>query len=252
MLSWLIGDATAPEDVAMCHILSLILLGNEAAPLKKAIIDSKLGADLIYSGRVLSVPTVLFTSDSKGSEADRAEAFAELVTNTLTELAENELDSGMVEAAFQQSTYHYQEVAPMFPLHMLFRVIEAWIYNNDSDAFLKMGESLATIHQRWEENPPIFNEMIRERLVDNPHRLTCVLSPDPNMQAKLDAELEQRTKDIRAQLTDEQAKQIAADAAELERMNGEPNPPEALANCRNFKSVIFLINRNISLRVLRK
>ena len=84
----------------------------------------------------------------------------------------------------------------MFPLRMLFRVIEAWIYNNDSDAFLKMGESLATIHQRWEENPSIFNEMIRERLVDNPHRLSSVLSPDPNMQAKLDAELEQRTKDI--------------------------------------------------------
>ena len=229
MLSWLIGDATDPEDVAMCHILSLILLGNEAAPLKKAIIDSKLGADLIYSGASSIGPNSTFYVGLKGGEVDRAEAFTELVTNTLTELSENVLGSAMVEAAFQQSTYHYQEVAPMFPLRMLFRVIEAWIYNNDSDAFLKMGESLATIRQRWEENPSIFNEMIRERLVDNPHRLTCVLSPDPNMQAKLDAELEQRTKDIRAQLTDEQAKQIAADAAELERMNGEPNPPEALA-----------------------
>ena len=43
MLSWLIGDATDPEDVILCRLLSLILLGNEAAPLRKAIIDSKLG-----------------------------------------------------------------------------------------------------------------------------------------------------------------------------------------------------------------
>ena len=229
LLSWLIGDATDPEDVAMCHILSLILLGNEAAPLKKAIIDSKLGADLIFSGASSIGPNSTFYVGLKGSETDRVEAFTKLVNDTLTELAENELDSAMVEAAFQQSTYHYQEVAPMFPLRMLFRVIEAWIYDNDSDTFLKMGESLAAIRKRWEENPAIFNEMIRERLVDNPHRLTSMLSPDPNMQAKMDAELEQRTKDIREQLSDEQAKQIAVDAAELERMNGQPNPPEALA-----------------------
>ena len=229
LLSWLIGDATDPEDVAMCHILSLILLGNEAAPLKKAIIDSKLGADLIFSGASSIGPNSTFYVGLKGSETDRVEAFTKLVTDTLTELADNELDSAWVEAAFQQSTYHYQEVVPRFPLRMLFRVIEAWIYDNDSDTFLKIGENLATIRKRWEQNPTLFNEMIRERLVENPHRLTSVLSPDPNKQAELDAELEQRTKAIRAQLSDEQVRQIAADAAELERMNGQPNPPEALA-----------------------
>ncbi len=229
LLSWFIGDATEPEDAAMCNILSLILLGNEAAPLKKAIIDSKLGADLIYSGASSIGPNSTFYVGLKGSEAERVDAFTKLVNDTLTELAENELDSALVEAAFQQSTYHYQEVAPMFPLRMLFRVIGTWIYNNDSGTFLKMGENLAAIRKRWEENPAIFNEMIRERLVDNPHRLTNVLSPDPNMQARMDAELAQRTKAIRAQLSDEQMRQIAADAAELERMNGQPNPPEALA-----------------------
>ncbi|MCE2401547.1 insulinase family protein [Candidatus Poribacteria bacterium] len=229
MLSWLIGDATDPEDVAMCYILTLILLGNEAAPLKKAIIDSKLGTDLIFSGVSSIGPNGTFCVGIKGSEADRVEAFTNLVTDTLTELAENEFESELVEAAFQQSTYHYQEVAPMFPLRMLYRVIGAWIYDKDTDTFLKMRESLTTVRRRWQENPSIFNEMMRERLVDNPHLLTSVLSPDQNMQAELDAELEQRTKAIRAQLTEEQTRQIAADAAELERMNGQPNPPEALA-----------------------
>lgn len=229
MLSWLIGDATDPEDIAMCFILSLILFGNEAAPLKKAIIDSKLGADLIGSGVGSIGPNTTFSVGLKGSETDRVEAFEKLVNDTLTELADNAIDSAMVEAAFQQSTYHYQEVAPMFPLRILFRVIEPWIYEKDSDTFLRMGESLAAIRSRWQDNPNLFNEMIRDRLVDNPHRLTNVLSPDPEMQAVLDAESEKRTKEIRSQLTDEQALQIAADAAQLELMNGQPNPPEALA-----------------------
>ena len=230
MLSWLIGDATDPEDVALCRILSLILLGNEAAPLRKAIIDSQLGADLIYSGASSVGPASTFYVGLKGSEAEHVAAFTQLVTDTLTQLADAEIDSAKVEAAFQQATYHYQEVSPMFPLHMLYRVIEAWIYEKDSDTFLKMEESLAAIRQRWQENPAIFNELMRERLIDNPHRLTSVLSPDANMQAKLDADLEVRTKGIRAQLTDERMRQIAEDAAELERLNGQPNSPEALAS----------------------
>ena len=229
MLSWLIGDATDPEDAILCRLLSLILLGNEAAPLRKAIIDAKLGADLVYSGASSIGPAGTFYVGLKGSETDRADAFTQLVIDTLAQVADSEIDNEKIEAAFQQATYYYQEVAPMFPLRMLYRVIEPWIYEKRSDTFLKLGESLATVRQRWEKNPSVFNELIRERLVDNPHRLLSVLSPDQDMQAKMEAELVERMKETRAQLSDEQVREIAADAAELERLNGQPNPPEALA-----------------------
>ncbi len=229
MLSWIIGDATDPEEVVLGRILSLILLGNEAAPLRKAIIDSKLGADIVFSGASSIGPAATFYIALKGSEADRVEAFTQLVTETLTQVADSEIDREKVEAAFQQATYHYQEVASMFPLRMLYRVIEGWIYEKDPDTFLKMGQSLVDVRQQWLENPSIFNKLIREKFIENPHRLTNVLSPDPEMQTKMDAELAERMKETRAQLTDEEVRKIAADAAELERLNGVPNPPEALA-----------------------
>ena len=229
MLSWLVGDATDPEEVILCRILSLILLGNEAAPLREAIINSKLGADLIYSGASSVGPAATFYVGLKGSEAERADAFTELVIDTLTEIADSEIAPEKIEAAFQQATYHYQEVAPMFPLRMLYRVIEAWIYEKESDTFLTLGENLAAVRQKWQENPAIFNEIIRERLVNNPHRLISVLSPDREMQAKIDADLTERMKETRAQLTDQEVQRISDAAAELERLNGQPNPPEALA-----------------------
>ena len=228
-LSWVIGDATHPEEVALGQILSLILLGNEAAPLRKAIIDSKLGTDLVYSGVSSIGPAAIFYLILKGSEVDRADAFTGLVTDTLKQVADSEIDGDKVEAAFQQATYHYQEVASMFPLRMLYRVIEGWIYEKDSDTFLKMGKTLTDVRQQWLDNPSIFNEFIRKSFIENPHRLTNILSPDPNMQAKIDAELAERMKAKRAELTDEEVQQIAGDAAELERLNGVPNSPEALA-----------------------
>ena len=229
MLSWLIGNATNPEEVVLGRILSLILLGNEAAPLRKAIIDAKLGTDIVFSGASSIGPAATFYIALKGSEADRVEAFTQLVTDTLTQVADSEIESEKVEAAFQQATYHYQEVASMFPLRILYRVIEGWIYEKDSDTFLKMGKILTDVREQWLKNPAIFNELIRERFVENPHRLTNILSPDRDMQANMDAELAERMKETRAALTDEEVQRIAADAAELERLNGVPNPPEALA-----------------------
>ena len=49
------------------------------------------------------------------------------------------------------------------------------------------------------------------------------------MQARTDAELAERMKETRAEFSDEEVQRIAADAAELERLNGVPNSPEALA-----------------------
>ena len=229
MLSWLIGDATNPEEVILGQILSLFLVGNEAAPLRKAIIDSKLGTDIAFASASSIGPVATFYIALKGSEADRVEAFTQLVTDTLRQVADSEIDSQKVEAAFQQLTYHYQEVVSMFPLRMLYGVINGWIYEKDSNTFLKIRKTFTDVHQQWLENPSIFNDFIRENFIENPHRLTNILSPDREMQAKMDAELADRMKVTRAQLTDEEVQRIAADAAELERLNGVPNPPEALA-----------------------
>ncbi len=230
MLSWIIGNATEPEDAILCKLLRRVLLGNEGAPLRKAIINSKLGTDIrynIFDGKMGENRT--FSVGLVGSEADRVDAFTELVSKTLTQIANAEIDKEMVETAFQQITYDYQEVTPGFPFQMAMRVIGTWIYEKEPTLFLKMGTHLSAVRQRWEQNPSIFNELIRERLLDNPHRLTTILTPDPDMRARLDEKENKRLKAIRAQLTDEQMRQIAADAAELERLSGQPNSPEDLA-----------------------
>ena len=152
-----------------------------------------------------------------------------MVINTLTQIADAEIDKEIVEAAFQQITFDYQEVTPNFPFQMMTRVVNTWIYEKVPTLFLKMGTHLSAVRQRWEQNPQILNKLIRERLLDNPHRLTTVLTPDPDMQTRLDARENKRLKAIRAQLTDEQMRQLAVDAAELERLSGQPNSPEDLA-----------------------
>lgn len=231
MLSWLIGDKTDPEEVILCRLLSLILFGNEGAPLRKAIVDSELGTDVLNDDSLgdSTGPHRIFCVGLIGSEADRVDAFTKLVVNTLTQIADAEFDREKVEAVFQQIIYEYREITPRFPFQMMKQVVNTWIYEKQPTLLLKMGTCLSAIRQRWEQNPRIFNELIRERLLDNPHRLMTVVSPDRGMQARLDANVDERLKAISAQLTDDQMRQIAADAAELERLNEQSNSPEDLA-----------------------
>ena len=73
----------------------------------------------------------------KDSEADRTERFTDLVVSTLGDIAENGVTAEQVDTALQQATYHYQEIQPMYPLHMLDRVLDAWVYGMDPLTFLR-------------------------------------------------------------------------------------------------------------------
>lgn len=234
-LIWLVGDALDPANVVDLEILSQILMGHEAAPLRKAVIDSKLGRDLIASGYASIGVEAVFALTLKGTEPDRAGAFVELVVKTLAEIADGEIDGEKVASAFQQAAYDHLEVLPLFPLHIMDWTLDAWIYGADPLTFLRMGKHLRDCKKRYKANPALFNDLIRERLLNNRHRLTVVLKPDREWQARTERDFARRMERIRAGLTDKKLEQIAEDARELELAAGEPNPPEALAKLPQLK-----------------
>lgn len=229
MLTWLVGTSLDPEQAVLRHVLSQVLLGNEAAPLKKALINSKLGQDLLSGGDMDLGQEALFSVGLKGSETDRAKEFETLVLDTLRQTADHGIERERIEAAFRQVSYHYREILPMFPLHTLDRVVNPWIHGADPLLFLDMGRHLEACRQRYLTDPSLFSRLIREELMDNPHRLTTVLKPDPDGQAKTDAAFSRRMETERARHTDAELQRIATQAARVEAEAGIPNPPEAVA-----------------------
>ena len=229
MLTWLAGDALNAEDAVLRHILGRILLGNEAAPLKKALIDSKLGQDLLHGGDMDLGREAVFMVGLKGSEPDRAATFEALVLETLRRIARQGLDPERIEAAFQQASYAYREILPMFPLHTMDRVIGAWVHDADPLLFLDMGRHLDACRQRLAAEPDCFCRIIREQLIENPHRLLTTLQPDAEWQARADAAFAERMRGARSRRTEDERRALAAKAAEVERQAGTPNPPETIA-----------------------
>ncbi|MBT3294271.1 MAG: hypothetical protein HN919_01025 [Verrucomicrobia bacterium] len=229
VMSWRAYDATDPVVTVLMRILELVLFGNEAAPMKKALIDSGLGADVIFTHAGAMGCEGTFSLGLKGSEAARRNAFQTLVAETLARIADEGIDPAEIDAAFQQAAYHYLEIQSLYPLHVMDNVLQSWIYGEDPLTFVCMQHHLETCRARYVADPNLFSDLIRTVLIDNPHRLTVTLTPDPAKEARTDAAFEARMQATRAGMDDDAARQIAADAAELDHLNGIPNSPEQLA-----------------------
>ena len=235
-LTWLVGDALDPAQAENWKILSELLLGNEAAPLRKALIDSKLGADVFFAGASENAYEATFHAGIKGSDAGRADAFERLVLDTLARIAGEPFAPGHVEAAFHQIAYETLEVGKLFPLSLLFAANQAWPYNGDPLTFLRAREHLEACHARYAADPLLFNSLIRDGLLNNPHRLLVILRPDREAQARADAAFAARMAEQRARLDPAQIAGIARSATALAEAQGVPNPPEALAKLPQLKT----------------
>jgi len=228
-LNWVVGDALDPAKVTAWEVLSRILIGSEAAPLKKALVDSRLGSDVFFAGTGALAYEQEFHVGLRGSETDRADKFESLVLETLQRIASEPISEQIVDAAFQQLAYDHLEVKTLFPLHLVFAVDQCWPYGGDPLTFLRMGDHLQACRQRYAAQNNMFNRLIQDGLLDNKHRLMVILRPDREAQARADAALSQRMTRQRAGFTPDQIAAIARSAAELEAAQGKPNPPEALA-----------------------
>jgi Zn-dependent M16 (insulinase) family peptidase len=234
-VQWLVGSLLDPREAVRLHVLSLLLLGNEAAPLRKALIDSHLGQDLTMAGDGSAGPEATFHVALKGSEPDGESGFLDLVVSTLKRLADEGFDPERVRAAFQQTSYYYLEVLPQFPLHAMDRVLTTWLYGADPAAYLRLPEHLHSVRTEWERNPRCFSDLIRQRLIDNPHRLTIVLRPDRGLQQAEDRAHADRMAALRAGMTDGQVAEALRLAAEVQESAGKPNSPEELASLPQLK-----------------
>lgn len=228
-LNWLIGDGNDAEQIMAMSLLEAVLLGNQAALLHKAIIDSGLGEDLAHCGFEDETKQSTFHVGIKGSEADRADAFVELVLTTLRQIVQQGIEPARIDAAFHQLIYSQLEITSHYPLQQLGVVKAAWMHGKDPLTFVRGAQLLDKLRQRYRDDPQIFTRLIQRYLIDNPHRLTLICAPDQQLAARQEADERQSLSETRQKMTEADLQHIAQQTAELDRLADMPNSPEALA-----------------------
>lgn len=231
-LNWLLPETTDPDLTMSLYILSYILVGNSAAPLRKALIDSGLGEDVTGGGLRGQLRQMHFSTGLKGIAVADADKVERLILETLANLTKDGIERAAIEAAFNTFEFSLRENnTGSFPrgLSIMFRALNTWLYDGDPLAMLGFEAPLATVRANLTQDPGYFEKLIDQYLLQNQHRATVVLEPDPTLgQRQEAAEVEQLTQ-VKARLSGAEIQAIIESSGQLKLMQETPDPPEALA-----------------------
>ena len=227
-LRWKCGDGLDRFDEVAWTVLTRLLAGHDAAPLKKALIDSKLGADVFALGVEDVESELTFHVALKGSEPERASAFLDLVVRQLESIAARGFSEEEIETALRQTAYETLEVASLFPLHLAMDAARYATCGADPLDVTRSREMLERVREAAKDEA-FFPNLLRERLLENPHRLLTTFRPDETHAAREEKREKDELAQLKSTLDESQLRAIDERATALNEAQNEPNSPEALA-----------------------
>lgn len=231
-LNWALPSPTDSRAVLEATVLSHILIGTPASPLRKALIESGLGDDLCGCGLETHARQMYFSTGLRGVDPSRCGEVAPLARSTLESLAAQGIDPKTVEASLNTVEFALRENnTGYYPrgLSLMLRALTSWTYGGDPIAPLRFAEGLADLRRLAQRGERPFEALIRKWLLENPHHSVLTLHADPGLGERLDAEERARLDAARARFTDEELAALVRHTQELRANQARPDDPAALA-----------------------
>tara|TARA_R110001599_G_scaffold49212_4_gene140661 strand:+ start:1404 stop:4358 length:2955 start_codon:yes stop_codon:yes gene_type:complete len=231
VIGWLLGESTDLQQQLEAQLLSSVLLDNSASPLMHALETTDLGqARSPLCGLEDSQREMVFSCGIEGSEASSRDAVEALVLEVIERVARDGVPQAQLEAVLHQLELHQREVTGggyPFGLQLILQALGPATHYADPVAVLDLDPVLDTLRAKIGD-PGYIRQLARRLLLDNPHRVTLVMTPDTHLsQRRLEAEAE-RLAALKANM-DEAQKQAVIDLAEqLEKRQKHSDDPGVL------------------------
>lgn len=231
-LNWLLFPATDPYTSLAFGVLSDILIGTSGSPLQKALVESGLGEDLSApTGYETELRQAVFSVGLRGTDEENKKQIEELIYRTLRELAEGGIDRELVEASLRRVEFRNREIRGGGPqgLRALRKAMRGWLHGYHPANYLDFGTNFGRLREELEGNPRLFESLITEHLLDNPHRSTVVVKPDPELAEREAAELTAELRQMADAMGEEERTRLAEENRGLKELQQTPDPPEDVA-----------------------
>ncbi len=232
-VNWMLTDITDITNLLGWSILSHILTGTPASPLRKALLDSGLGEDIAGVGFESQMMQPFYSTGLKGVKAGNENGVEDLIFKTLRQLVKQRLDRETIDASVNTVEFGLREGnTGSYPrgLALMLGSLQTWLYGGDPMAPLMFDKPLAAIKKAVEDGEPFFENLMASSLLDNPHRTTLMLYPDPELRARLEEEEQGKLANVLKGLSEEERKAMIEQTGELHAAQEAPDSPENLAS----------------------
>lgn len=202
-------------------LLKEILCDYDHSPLKKALTRPGYG-------------TSLFTSFNKGFKQNdlsiglygvaevQADDVRELLRKELQNLADNGLDSRLVESVISLNELRSREKGAYWSERMLWKLSAAWTLGEELGMVADSTSMFDSLRSRLTHNPDLFSEMIREHLLKNSHRIDGTFYPDNESFIELSKKERRELDQLGESLSEEEKKHLIAKYGRLQQYLDKP------------------------------
>ncbi len=175
---------------------------------------------------------VAFAVGLRGTNADRAGRIEALILATLERVAREGFERDLIEGALHQVEFHGREIvrgAYPYGIVLMGRAYHTWLYDGDPFAGLNFPRIIGRIREQWSRRPTLFQDTVRQWLIENHHRVLSVMAPDPDDLPRREAAFRERMARLKASLPAARLEEIRTEAEALRTYQAEPDSPEALS-----------------------
>ncbi|MGO9136850.1 MAG: insulinase family protein [Syntrophales bacterium] len=230
-IAWMMAENVEYETALLLQIISGMLVGSAAGPLRKALIDSGLGEDLSpLTGVEPDLKQIAFIVGLRGTDPDKRQSIEDLIIDTLKSIAKSGFDRALIEGTLHRVEFNGKEIVRStypYGIILMGRAYHTWLYDGDPLEGLNFPRAIEEIRKKWEANPELFQDIIRKWFLDNPHRLLSVMEPSNTYQAEQEEAFKKKMALLKASLSGDDLENIRKDVHALKKFQTEPDAPAA-------------------------
>lgn len=231
VVSWLLGESINLDDRLRSHLLSSVLLDNSASPLMRALEQSDLGnSPSPLCGLEDSNREMVFACGLEGSNPENTLAVENLVLNVLESVARDGVPQEQVDAVLHQLELNQREIrgdGMPFGLQLVLSGLSSAMHRGDTLAAIDLDPALERLRMASRE-AGFISKLVKELVLDNPHRLTLTMTPDTKISERRNAAEKQRLANMKAALSDSEKTRIVERARALAERQVQVDDPEIL------------------------
>ena len=228
VLSWLLPEASNIKLRLGMRLVEGVLLEDSASPLRHYLETCGYAQS---TGPFMGVDDsnfeMTFFCAVQGSNPEHAEEFKNGVFKVLEDVASKPVDAALVEAILHQIELHQREIngdGMPYGLSLILNGLSSAIHHSDPIDVWDVDTAIEQVKEELKD-PMWLSNLIKEYLLDNPHRVQLTLVPDAEKNAAEAAAEKARLAEIGAKLTEEQKVEIIA---QTEALNVRQDTPDDL------------------------
>ncbi len=227
-MNWLLSPVTDPFRVLSLELLSEILLGTSGAPLQKALVESDLGEDLSSpTGIETELKELTFSVGLRGTDPDKKEQIEAVILDELRNICEQGFDAEHVEGILRKVEFRNREIkGSPFGLRLMRRCLRGWMHGSRPETTLEFRKHMDAVRKELAGNPRMFEGLLRDFLLENRHRSTVIVRPDPEMNRREQDGRRHWLRERLSAMSETEKRHLRSENEALERYQNTPDRQE--------------------------